>query len=277
MPPINTIHLFPILHEHLLTLLRSLHAADWQRETICKGWTVKDITAHITDVQLRNISMYRDHYTPPGVPVIDTNQALVNYVNRLNNDWITAARRLSPAILIEWLEQSLPQVHQLMKALPPFEDAIFAVSWAGEERSANWFHIAREYTEIWHHQQQIRLAVGQTAPLMTPELYFPLLDTFMRALPHTYRHTTAPPGTLIQFRITGPGGGSWYLQQDAGSWQLLADRPAATVSAEVVIDGEIAWRLFTKGITRSAAQPYITINGNEALGKPVLEMVAVVA
>ncbi|MEJ7682555.1 MAG: hypothetical protein WKG06_32810 [Segetibacter sp.] len=28
--------------------------------------------------------------------------------------------------------------------------------WAGEKKSKNWFHIAREYTEKWHHQMSSR-------------------------------------------------------------------------------------------------------------------------
>jgi len=59
------------------------------------------------------------------------------------------------------------------------------VSWAGEEESANWFDTAREFTERWHHQQQIRLAVNKPG-IVTREFYFPVLDCFMRALPYAY-------------------------------------------------------------------------------------------
>jgi hypothetical protein len=31
-----------------------------------------------------------------------------------------------------------------------------AAAWAGETDSRNWFDVAREYTEKWHHQQQLR-------------------------------------------------------------------------------------------------------------------------
>jgi hypothetical protein len=45
-------------------------------------------------------------------------------------------------------------------ALPPHAEAPFGVAWAGETRSANWLDTGREYTERWHHQMQIRDAVG---------------------------------------------------------------------------------------------------------------------
>lgn len=41
------------------------------------------------------------------------------------------------------------------------------MSWAGEDGDAGWLDIGREFTEQWHHQMQIRDAVG-AAPLPDP-------------------------------------------------------------------------------------------------------------
>src|SRR5688572_32295034 len=52
------------------------------------------------------------------------------------------------------------------------------------------FDTAREFTERWHHQQQIRLATNRPG-IMTRELYYPVLDCFMRALPfRSEEHTS---------------------------------------------------------------------------------------
>lgn len=275
--PIDTIALFPVLQDYLVELLRGLSAEDWLRPTICKGWAVKDIAAHILDVDLRLIVLYRDNYTTPGAPVINSYQDLVNYLNKLNNDWVMIARRLSPAVLVDMLEQAGPQLYQLLKELPPFENAIFSVAWAGESVSPNWFHIARQYTELWHHQQQIRLAVGLTEPLMSAKLYHPLLDTFVRALPHTYRNVNAPEGSLIKLVITGAGGDSWYLRKLPDSWEMAGNIDNSQANAVITIDGEIAWRMFTKGITLAEALPHVAIEGNQELGKPALGMLSVMA
>jgi hypothetical protein len=63
-----------------------------------------------------------------------------------------------------------------------------------------WFDIAREFTEHWHHQQQIRDATGQP-PLYDPYLLSPVLDTFVRALPHSFPHAAAPEGTVVRLEI----------------------------------------------------------------------------
>jgi len=271
-PPIQTAPLFPVLHQHLQTLLRSLSAADWQRETICTGWTVKDVAAHLLDTSLRTITLYRDGYVSPDSPTIGSYQELVNYLNQLNNDWVRATRRLSPAILTDWLAQACAEADALITSLPPADPALFSVAWAGQQVSPNWFHVAREYTERWHHQQQIRLAVGQTADLETDELYQPVLDTFMQALPFAYRDTPAATGTLLQFSVADLAGGNWFLRREGDQWRLEPTAPNQQPDTWVQIDRAFAWQLLTRNLPTDVAAAYIRISGDEALGRKLLTM-----
>ena len=48
-------------------------------------------------------------------------------------------------------------------------------------------------------------------------------------------------------------------------------------NAAVVIEQDIAWRLFTKGISRHDALTQITITGDRQLGLKVLDMVSIIA
>lgn len=272
LSPIQTASLFPVLHQKLINLLRGLSPDDWNRATICAGWSVKDIASHLLDTSLRTIATYRDEYSPPDIPAIQSYRDLVNYLNQLNNNWVRATRRLSPAILVDWLDRSGRAADALITALPPDEPAIFSVAWAGQETSPNWFHIAREYTERWHHQQQIRLAVGQTAELETDALYQPLLDTFMRALPHAYRDMPALTGTLLQFSVADLAAGDWFLRRDGNRWELIVNEPYAQPNTIVRIERPYAWQLMTRNLPTDVAAAYIQVDGNESLGRQVLAM-----
>jgi uncharacterized protein (TIGR03083 family) len=275
MNVIETIHLFPVLDQKLVELLRSLTPEEWNRPTVAKLWTVKDVAAHILDTHLRTLSIARDGYfgDPPGN--IQSYQDLVDYLNRVNADWVAACKRLSPAVLTDLLEEHCAKASAYMATLDPTGNAIFSVGWAGEAVSANWFHIAREYTEKWHHQQQIRDAVNKPG-IMTAELYHPFLDTFMRALPFTYRNTPAAEGTVLQFTLTGEGGGDWYLIKKTAGWELV-QKPAPSPAAYTTIDGSIAWKLFSKSWRRQDVLQYVSIDGNQQLGNVVLDMVSVMA
>src|SRR3984893_17417037 len=99
-------------------------------------------------------------------------QDVIALVNRLNAEGVTVYSRLSPAVLIDMMKVACEQSARFHESLDPFASAIFNVSWAGEETSLNWFDTARELTERWHHQQQIRLATNRPG-IMNPELTDP--------------------------------------------------------------------------------------------------------
>jgi len=160
------------------------------------------------------------------------------------------------------------------ESLDPFAQAAFSVSWAGEDRSLNWFDTARELTERWHHQQQIRLAANRPG-LMTPELYHPVLDCFLRGLPYAFRDVAAPIGTTIVVEISGDCGGQWSMAKGELAWALVRN-PEQEYASRVTIPQALAWRLFTKGINFDFIQPQINVEGDPILGEKVLHLTAIV-
>ncbi len=276
--PVGPVHLagrFAPLDAELIALLRGLGSDDWGRPTACARWSVKDIAAHLLDGNVRRLSFQRDHLSSvPDVP-IEGYSDLVNYLNRLNAEWVTAARRISPPLLIELLQSTGRQLAELFVGLEPEAPAIFPVAWAGEEQSVNWFDVGREYTERWLHQQQIRDAVG--APGLTSrEWLHPVLDLFLRALPFRYREVVAAPGTELHLEIEGPAGGDWTLRRDPDGWGLYWGA-SRSPSARVRMDQQTAWRLFSKGLTPAAARELVTVEGDQALGEGVRGALAIMA
>lgn len=274
--PISTLHLFPKLDQKLIELLRSLSPEDWQKRTLAPLWTVHDIALHLLDGNIRSLSMLRDSYFGVKPGEINDYSDLVRFLNQLNADWVQAMKRVSPEVLIDLLEHTGKQYIELLESLDPFATASFSVAWAGEEQSQNWFHIAREYTEKWHHQQQIRYAVGQTASLYEKELYLPYLETSMRALPYHYRDIKAPKNDTIAFVIKTESDPVWHLRFNGKEWELVNPGVHSLVCT-ITIDGETAWRIFTKGISKQEAAENVTIGGRRDLGEKILDMLAVMA
>jgi hypothetical protein len=273
--PIQTLHLFSVLDSLLIDLLKSLSAEEWHLPTIAKLWTVKDIAAHLLDGNLRTLSFSRDNYFGETPTNIHSYTDLIAYLNHLNLSWTNATKRLSPNILTEFLEVTGKQYAEHLQTLNPFDKAIFSVAWAGQESSENWFHIAREYTEKFIHQQQIREAVGKQA-LFTKELFYPFIDTFMFGFPHTYRDVDAEIGTTVKLKVLTDIGGEWVIVKTENSWQLSKTENILPIST-VCMNPDTAWKLFSKGITPEQAFEKIEILGDKKMGEVVLKMVSVMA
>jgi hypothetical protein len=273
--PIETIHLFPLLDELLIDLLKSLSEEEWNAKTVAKNWVVKDIASHLLDGNLRGLSISRDHYFGEKPEVINSYRDLVAYLNQLNMNWTNATKRLSPAVLVHLLEITGRQYSEHLKTLNPFDNAVFSVAWAGEETSLNWFHIAREYTEKFLHQQQIRNAVNKPA-LLTKELFYPFIHTFMQALPYAYRNTNAKNATVVSVIVITEAGGQWNIMKQDKSWSFTTsiDRQPHSV---LKIDPDDAWLLFSKGMTPQEAKCRVEITGDKKLAEIALTIIAVMA
>lgn len=265
---IDVLHLFPKLDTALINLLSELDQHQWNKDTLCRKWKVKDIAAHLLDGALRRLSAGRDSYLLPA-PEFGNYRDLVEYLNTLNADWIQASKRLSPQIITEQLRQAQDQLFGYFSSLDPDAKAIFPVAWAGEHSSSNRFDIAREYTERWHHQQQIRHAVGAES-ILTKQLYHPFLEICMQALPYHYRNVEVSDGTLIRIEVVGESGGVWSIQQNLGVWSFSDS--SAQADTMVFIDENIAWMLFANNIDAGEASQFWQVLGNRELGIHVLSM-----
>ena len=266
---------FAELGAALVDLLRSLRQEQWSLPTVCPAWSVRDVASHLLDTACRRLAAGRDgSRLPPPEKSLAEYRELLAFLNDLNAQWVEAARRLSPRLLTDFLALVEPQLAEHLLSLDPWSPGV-PVAWAGESESQSWFDVARELTERWHHQQQIRLAAG-APPLDDPRLSAPVFETFLRALPHRYRDVEAAAGTSLAVRIEGRVPYAYTLRRDAAGWTLLAGE-AAEAAARIVLPEEPAWLLLTKGMTGEAARGRATVEGEARLAAPFFGVVAVMA
>src|SRR5215475_9842144 len=206
LQPVDTRAMFRPVSAELVVLLRALTPTDWERPTIAGEWLVRDVVAHLADTALRRLSFHRDGMPPPppSSPITSA-RGFVDFINGLNAQWVTASRRFSPRVLTDLFDRASIDIADWVETLPLDGPALFGVSWAGEQTSESWFDIGREFTELWHHQQQIRMAVG--APSLPDSRYLrAVIDVAVRGLPHAFRAVSAEAGQTVLFDITGPAG-----------------------------------------------------------------------
>ncbi len=271
--PILVADRFPALLDRLVDLLSDLSAEEWARPTVATGWSVKDVALHLLGDDVGILSGKRDGFSE-GRWKAETWEELVALINRSNDRWLQATRRISPRLLCELLRFTGDRANALFLSLDPFALG-GPVSWAGPEPAPVWLDVAREFTERWHHQQHIRDALGRPG---CTEAYFlkPVLATFVRALPQTYRQVEAALGTCVRLTITGDSGGEWSVAREGATWQLYEGR-SPDPQAEVELPEEVAWRLFTRGISAAQAGASSRLLGDTRLAQKALETVSILA
>ncbi len=273
LPVIDALPLIAEVDRELIALLRALEPDDWAR-TAVKKWRVKDVAAHLLDGNLRRLSLDRDGWLPSTDEDLSTWDGLVSFLDRLNAEWTNAADRLSPRVLIDLLDASNREVQNYFASLDPMGTAGFPVSWAGQEQSLVWMDLARELTEKWHHQQQIRDAAER--PGLTDKRFVEaVLNAFARALPRAYESVDAERKARVLIEIADPPACRWLLVKDAPRWGLYDGAGAEDSTASIRIPSDTTLRLFTKALDPEAAVAQAEITGPEELTSPFFNTIAI--
>jgi uncharacterized protein (TIGR03083 family) len=275
LPAIETLPLFAEERSALLELLVNLSAADWEAPTVCPGWSVKDVAAHLLGDDIGRLSWGRDSYVNPAFAAgldIASLSGLVAAIDRQNAVWVGGARRISPRLLIELLKMTGELTEAYFTSLEMTALGM-PVDWAGPEPAPVWLDVAREYTERWVHQQHIRDAVGKPG-LKERRWFAPVLDAFVRGLPRVLGAAPSPDGAALRLVISGDAGGEWIALRHNGEW-MLGTAPGMAVDATVKLDEDSAWRLFTKGISKEEARQSARIEGDAALAGRALDTVSI--
>ena len=211
---------------------------------------------------------------PPPPDPIRSDRDFVAFINHLNAQWVKSAKRLSPRVLTDMYEQASSEVADWFESQSLDAPALFAVSWAGEQTSANWFDIGREFTELWHHQQQIRMAVS-TDPLPDPQYLRAVIDIAIRGLPHAYRDVDAEPGQAVIIDVSGAAGGQWTLVREMTKWTVSQGQPSEE-AARIRLDDDTAWRLLFNALPEAELERVVHLTGRRELASPMLRARSVI-
>ncbi len=254
--------------------MRQLGDDDWDRPTVAGVWRVRDIVGHLLDIDLRTLSGGRDrHRLAPRGRSLSSFSDVVGFINELNAEGVSYTARLSPRVMTDLLDVAGRGVSAYVASLPPHEDAWISVSWADEDRSANWMNVGRDFTEHWHHQMQIRDAVG-AAPLLQRQWIEPLLDLSVRAFRRAYKTVPAVQGTAVVFQVDIEGHSdserAWSVIRDESGWTVMRGR-ADEAAASLRTDADTSWKLLYNALPPEAARARVTIRGDAALVEPMLK------
>jgi hypothetical protein len=179
--------------------------------------------------------------------------------------------------LVEMLKKYEQEVYELYCRLKPEDDALFSVSWAGQKKSPNWFDIARDYSEKWHHQMQMRMASGRNL-LLSERFLTPLYETLLLGLPQQLNQSaTEITEHMLEVEIFGEIRLRKRLINYGSHWEF-SENFNGEINSSIKIPASIGWILFTN--TDRNKEKYfdqVQFTGNEMLAKSVLRLTAVMS
>lgn len=254
----------------LLDLLETLHADDWTRPTECPAWTVHGVVLHVLGDDFSLLSRQRDD-APSGLIAHASRSDATDFAALLdgfNEEWVTTASFLSPALTIELLRMTGDRTADWYAEVAP-DRLGEPVPWLGPEPAPYWLIAAREYVERWVHHHQVARATGRKAPGddLTRRAAAGIVHALPRLLAALPAH--APDDAAITLTVLGT---SWTAVGPAGGWTLRDGRPDGEPTVEVVLDDPTTAALaLSRGLDAAALRAAATLRGNERLAAAVAD------
>jgi uncharacterized protein (TIGR03083 family) len=247
----------------LLDVLDPLGPDEWSLPTPCPGWTVLGLASHLVGDDLSFVAWQRDHHVgTPAPPGLDE-PGFISWLDNLQVEWVDAARRMSPKLVVEllgWLDE---QVAETVAGHDPRELAA-SVVWASATPVPRWLDHARELSERWIHRQQILEALGRPADL-SADLAEPVLDALRWAYRYRLDSVRRPPGARVDVTVTGPQVVvPWSLTSVGAAWRFGAPADGRPI-AELALTTDQAWRLLSNNLDVARHGRPVTSGDGEVL------------
>jgi uncharacterized protein (TIGR03083 family) len=204
--------------------LTALAPEDWDRDTVCPPWSVRQLTAHV----VRQVDSYIGSVETglrgePGEP--ESRELRAQIMNRI-------ASQEPPAIIGE-MRQTNDHFERWFGRLSPQQLGVLGPHSHGP-RSAAWF-VDQRLAEVAYHRRDLELSLGQGADLDQETARF-LLPTLVELnVPAIVRRDkTGGEGTYL-LAVRGDPSAAWRLVFGPGSLEVTVG-PATDVDATFEAD-----------------------------------------
>ncbi len=243
--------------ERVLGLCRTLAPEQWSAATDLPGWTVRDVVAHLADVEAQ---------------LADSGLATGATGRREMAPDATAAgvesrRDMHPEQLVDELAGAVGRRVTALTADPPADPAGLPPGMAAG-LGWDWQTLLRNRAiDLWVHEQDIRRAVGVPGGMDSPGAEV-TVSAFAAALPYVLGKKVSPaPGTVVGWAVTGevpfeqvlrvgddgrarrldrtPPAGTTWLRMDTETFAVLTAgrRGPGDVALQTAGDHELAARV----------------------------------
>lgn len=220
----ETIDIWQAELEAIADLAASLDDDQWLAASPCPGWSVADLVAHITDIELT----LTDDPRPDHVPDWSSLPHVSSDTDRFTEVGVDLRRGRPRAEVIGELREVIARRRAELDALP--KDAQMH---SPTGRPVDVQRMIRLRTlDSWVHEQDIRTAVGRPGGWDTPAAIV-TMQQFIDGLPKVWaKQAQAPADAVLHVVIADVGRGveAWVVSDGDGRGEVCAPVPEADVT-----------------------------------------------
>lgn len=245
-------------------LLETIPAEQWATPTDLPGWDVHAVAAHTAHLEAV-LSGAAEESVDVGSP-----KHVHGLMGLYTEQGVVARRERTPDELINEIRSACTRRHTSLLADPPTEATapatpMFAgIGWSWERLLRN------RPLDIWMHEQDVRRAVGRPGNLDTAPATHSA-DYLLESLGMVVGKRVAPPaGTTVVLDVAGSEPAAVTVTGDG-----RAERAAVAGDPDVVIRMDRESFVVVAGGRRRPTDDLVTIEGDENLGRRILESMAV--
>ncbi|MEO7070132.1 MAG: maleylpyruvate isomerase family mycothiol-dependent enzyme [Nostocoides sp.] len=258
----------------LIDLGQSMRDADFDRETDCPGWTVKDVYSHVAGVEASLSGAPAPEVTVPAYA------HLTRPAQRITEAMVEARRDTPGPDVVEELGQVVQERLAVLYGADLDLDTEFRGVF-GMQPLRDW--LRTRVLDIWTHEQDVREALGRPGNLDSPAAAV-TMEQFAASVPMIVaKRAGVAPGHTVIFDITGPVVGRIGVRVEDVEG-LVRGLPLFTGGASTAPESEgltTSITLSTQAFARRAAgrrgvdDVHWTAQGDEQIARRVLQALVV--
>lgn len=244
-PATTSVHdIPPIRHDEAMSLaaaeyqrfgalLRGLAASDWDTPTVCAGWDVRAVAAHVLGAAEACASVRENARQLHLGRKAQRRLGLGHIVHGANEVQVSERADLDPAALIARWDQAVPRALRGRRRFPPFLRPV-RIGFEGPlgRRSLAYLMDIVYTRDVWMHRIDICRATGRQ-PALTPAHDGRLIADMVADWASTHHHP-------FSLHLTGPAGGTYAAGSDDPPLAIDATDWAWTVSGRARATGLLA-------------------------------------
>ncbi|MGV9859245.1 maleylpyruvate isomerase family mycothiol-dependent enzyme [Gordonia sp. NPDC003425] len=246
----------------LRTLAGDLTEAQWSAPAVLSGWSNADVIAHVVGTE----SMLAGRR--PQAADISGRSHVRNPIGELNEGWVEHFRDRPRADVLAAFDEIVGVRTAALEAMSDEEFDAEAMTPAGPDTYGRFMRI--RVFDCWMHELDLRDGVA-VAPPSDPVTAGWAFDEIEASLPFVVgKRAGVPSGRRVLIELTGPGGRTVRIAVDQRA-AAVEEFPDGDASADVSLRADTAVFARLAGGRRDADPGAVRIDGDEALGKSILD------